>query len=353
MFNMALSGFKANMAAKVKETAEESGTDVKPTTRKNGVGMGLLNSASQVERKVEEYPMIEIENILPNEKNKYEQHEIDDLMMSIKDVGLLQPLVGYYVSDGKVKLTTGHRRLMACKRLVEEGQEEYKRLPVKIKSVDDLDLDLSDDLKEKYLIIVTNNQRRNELSQAEMLFEVETLREIYAALKRKGKKPKGTTRELIAKDMGIDERTVARYTNISNAASEDVKNAFVNEEIDLQTTQELVKQPTEIQDKALEKISKENEKEKASGSKPVTGKKKAEKAIREAIEEESGEEEKSTSKVSITEKELNSAQKEIEKAGEVLASAVGKKISKEKKNFLFSDLRTLSGLLKEIEELLQ
>lgn len=351
---MGLSGFKASMAAKVKETAEGA-VEVAPTTRKNGVGMGLLNNASQVERKVEEYPMIEIDNILPNEKNKYERNEIEDLMLSIKDVGLLQPLVGYYMSDGRVKLTTGHRRLEACKRLVEEdGIETYKRLPVKIKSIDDVDLDLSDDLKEKYLIIVTNNQRRNELTQAEMLFEVETLREIYAALKRNGKKPKGTTRGLIANDLGVDERTVARYTNISMAASDDVKEAFVNNDLDLQTTQELVKEEPEVQNKALKEISEMNKEEKTSGAKPVAGKEKAKKAIEKVKkEEESGREEKKSVQVSITEKDLKSARTEIEKASELLSSAVGKKISKEKKNFLFTDLKTLSGLLKEIQELLQ
>ncbi|MCD6068921.1 MAG: plasmid partitioning protein [Bacteroidetes bacterium] len=69
--------------------------------------------------------------LVPNPKNpriKYE--EIEELMESILENGLLEPLTGYY-KDDKVILKNGHRRKRAIDLALSKGHE-IERVPVKI-----------------------------------------------------------------------------------------------------------------------------------------------------------------------------------------------------------------------------
>lgn len=253
---MAVKGFK-----KLTEQAEQI---VSPETTKKRTGAfdGMLNDVSKSEKQMEEVLLVPIENIIPNELNEEiaGMSDIEELASNIDDIGLQQSLVGYPIEGGKWKLLTGHRRLEACKLLVEQGDNRFKRLPVVEQKPSDLDLPIDEELKEKYLMISTNVENRTNYSPQERMAQYEALKKIYEQLEKAGKKPKGRRREIIANEMKMPPMSVSRYEEIDKKAVPKVKKEFKENEMDLTATTALAKEEPEVQTKALAKAKKEAKK---------------------------------------------------------------------------------------------
>ena len=190
------------------------------------------------------------------------------------------------------------------------------------------------------------------------MFEVETLREIYAALDESGYKPAGKRRALIAKDLGVSEQTVARMTNISLHATDEVKEALTAGEIDLQTTQELAKESSDVQKKTLERLlddsdlDSETEDDLESAPKK-SSKKKAKEIIEDVkLENEIEKEVEDVEQIELKENDVSEVIQQINQTNEKVTSAIGKTFQKETKKHLATDLKKLMRLLQEIELLL-
>lgn len=149
---------------------------------------------------------IDIDDIIPNDKNVLSTDDIDELAESIHKDGLLNPLKVYKNEDGTYELFGGHRRYLALKKLVDED--------------DDFDPEVScivykrpaDELRERLQIIQDNAQRDMTRDDRKKLF-IE-LNNIFDTAEAEGNHAIGDGRakaDWIAVKLGISKRTVFRW----------------------------------------------------------------------------------------------------------------------------------------------
>lgn len=98
----------------------------------NAIAEDLKTAAS--DSFIDSLKMIEIEDIQPNEDNFYEMSEIEELAEDIERQGLMSVLIVETAENGKYRLISGHRRLTAIKRLVDEGRYKSTTVPCYVKS---------------------------------------------------------------------------------------------------------------------------------------------------------------------------------------------------------------------------
>lgn len=165
-------------------------------------------SSQPVNQKLEKTNIlkIDIDDIIPNDKNVLSTDDIDELAESIHKDGLLNPLKVYKNEDGTYELFGGHRRYLALKKIVDEDNDfdpevsciVYKR-PV-------------DQLRERLQIIQDNAQRAMTQEDRKKLF-VE-LNNIFDTAKAEGNYAVtgGQSKsDWIAVKLGICKRTVFRW----------------------------------------------------------------------------------------------------------------------------------------------
>ena len=149
---------------------------------------------------------IDIDDIIPNDKNVLSTDDIDELAESIHKDGLLNPLKVYKNEDGTYELFGGHRRYLALKKLVDED--------------DDFDPEVScivykrpaDELRERLQIIQDNAQRDMTQDDRKKLF-IE-LNNIFDTAEAEDNHAIGDGRakaDWIAVKLGISKRTVFRW----------------------------------------------------------------------------------------------------------------------------------------------
>ena len=212
------------------------------------VASGLFNKASlemaQANKKFIT-KQIAINDIIPNEKNEYNTDNIDDLALSIANVGLQQNLVVTEAED-KYRLITGHRRLLAVKKLVEQGNNEYKTVPCIVLNIDDIDLPISNELKELYALITTNAETRV-LTDSEIMMQIRNLKLIYSSLAEKGVTLSGRQRDLIANDLGISSAQVGKYEYTDRNLVSEFKKELEQGNISMNTANDIAHLPVEEQ----------------------------------------------------------------------------------------------------------
>lgn len=103
--------------------------------------------------------LLELEDVIPNEANCYDVKDLDLLAESIKEGGLLT-VIEVYEEDNRKILLSGHRRLAACKKIIEDGdrysfdgEDITGKIPAVIKSKP------SSDTQEVLHLISANHQR--------------------------------------------------------------------------------------------------------------------------------------------------------------------------------------------------
>lgn len=157
--------------------------------------------------------MIPAGNICPNPENKiYDIGDVSILKADIAEKGLRSPLE--VVSRGPVyMLIAGHRRLTACKQLLDEGDERFAYLPCIVVASQGADADL--------ISLITSNATARELSDGEKLKQ-------YAALDGALKRQKaaghldGRVRDEIVRITKNGSGTLGRYAAILNNCTPDV-----------------------------------------------------------------------------------------------------------------------------------
>ena len=115
---------------------------------------------------------IEISSLVPFENHPFKERsgmEQEELLESIKETGLLEPITVRFLSEGKYEIISGHRRVEACKKL------GLSKIPATIK-------ELSKD--EAIVAMVGSNIHREHLLCSEKAFAYKMKLE---ALKHQGK----------------------------------------------------------------------------------------------------------------------------------------------------------------------
>lgn len=209
----------------------------------------LLNEKSREEIKsVFKIKNLAIEEIEPDERNFYNTDEIEELKASIEMFGLQQNLV-VRESDSKYKIISGHRRLKALKELFSEGHEEFRTIPCKIESE-------IDDAKTELQLIFANSTSR-ELSDYEKTHQAIRIKELLKDLKTNGVKIPGKMRNLVAEVLNISPTQIGRMESIDKNLSEEFKEEFKNDNVNISIAYEISGLPEQDQKKVYDEY-KEN-----------------------------------------------------------------------------------------------
>lgn len=158
-----------------------------------GKGLGALLPSSKVSEPTEpaDVQRIRIENIVPNRyqpRNTFPQEELAELVASIKESGILQPIMVRRKGDGVYELISGERRWRASK---EAGLET---IPVVIRNCSD---------QESLLLALVENIQREDLNP------METAR-AYSRMMNEF----GLTQDAIAVKVGRDRSSVANFIRL-------------------------------------------------------------------------------------------------------------------------------------------
>ena len=120
------------------------------------------------------------------------------LMESIKERGIVLPLLAFTNEDGDPELISGHRRLWVAREL------RLETVPVIMKRVDRSEATL--------LMGISNFMNRQKVLPSERGF---TYAAMLKALKADKNRESGTARELLAKRLGEDARQISRFIRLT------------------------------------------------------------------------------------------------------------------------------------------
>lgn len=190
---------------------------------------------------------ISIENLVPSKENFYSTNEegIKELKDSIEVFGLQQNLVAKKIDDNNYEIIAGHRRYLALKSLYEEGKEQFKYAPCKIETEEE-------DIRSKLLLLITNSTAR-ELTDWEKTQQAEKLKELLIEYKKQEKLP-GRVREIVADILNVATSKIARMESISKNLSDDLKEEFKENNINISTAYEASKLPEDKQEEIYEEL---------------------------------------------------------------------------------------------------
>lgn len=176
--------------------------------------------------------MINIEDLVPSEKNMYGIRDVEELAADIKENGLYHNLVVRETESGKYEILSGERRYHALKSL------GHKKIPCQVRNLDDLDFEI---------MLIQANAKTRELTNGEKMKQVERLKVLYTKKRGSGEKLEGKTRDLIGNDLGMSGVQVGRYMKIAEKLDEPLKEKFEKDEITLRDADKLASLPKENQ----------------------------------------------------------------------------------------------------------
>jgi ParB family chromosome partitioning protein len=209
----------------------------------------LLNNSSEENKKSEKIArfktiQINVNDLIPSGENFYstDEEELKSLKDSIEIFGVQQNLVVKRVDGGKYEIIAGHRRYLALKKLVEEGKQQFEYAPCKVEIEED-------SIKDKLLLLITNSTAR-QLTDWEKTQQAEKLKELLVKYKKKEKLP-GRVREIIADILNTSPTQVARMESIPKNLTEDFKQEFKEEKVNISTAYEISKLPQDQQEEIL------------------------------------------------------------------------------------------------------
>ena len=219
----------------------------------------LLNSNSREVNKSEEDEMktlnfniknIDVDHIVPAKENFYSVDDIENIKQSIELLGIEQNLIVERIDRENYKLVAGHRRYFASKVLVEEGKEEFRILPCKIKSKSE-----DNTLLNKLTMIMTNSTTR-EITDWEKMQQSIEVEEIINQLKKENN-IKGRTRDLLSEILNISSSQLGRYKAINNNLIDELQEEFKNNNINYSVAYKASQLTKEYQLKAFIKLQEE------------------------------------------------------------------------------------------------
>ena len=218
----------------------------------------LLNERSKaaaVERENEprtadgmEQLTLDVYDLIPSQENFYSTQYINDLKQSIAIVGLLQPLLVERDGD-KFRVVAGHRRRLACMALVEDGLEQFRRVPCVTRAVEE-EGTVKTILDRLALIFANGFREKSDWEKME-----ETLRtEALIAELRKEVEVEGRTRWITAEFTGITEAQIGRYKSIKNNLCPELMQAFKAKRLGVSTAYELSGLSVDYQNRAADTL---------------------------------------------------------------------------------------------------
>lgn len=159
--------------------------------------------------RVQEIPVTELKPFQNHPFKVLQDDEMDRLCESMKEYGVLSPLMARPLPSGGYEIVSGHRRKIAAELL------GIEKLPVLVR-------DMTDD--EAVILMVDSNIQRENLLPSEKAFAYKMKLE---AMKRQAGRPKNNSPQLaanfrsddeVAKSAGISGDTIRRYIRLTELA---------------------------------------------------------------------------------------------------------------------------------------
>lgn len=185
-------------------------------------------------------------DIVITKHNKYSMDEINELATGIHMAGeLQQPLVLGKVGD-EFWLVSGHRRHAAIDMLVQEGEEQFAEVDCRYKPMTETEFRME--------LLIGNTFNRKPTDYDKMI-EAQEWKDLLQQMKKEGsfKPEKGSrTRDYIAAIMGEATGTIGTLQQISNNATDAVKEQFEAGTMNMTAAAETSKLPEEDQNAIAE-----------------------------------------------------------------------------------------------------
>ena len=152
----------------------------------------------------EQITYLPIDNLDSDAGNFYELTGIDALADNISVAGLQQPIrVRAGQEPGRYTIVSGHRRMVACRKLAEENPDAWREVPCIIETDN-----ASPALQQLRLIYANANTRQ--LTSAEMSEQAQQVEKLLYELKNEGYDFPGRMRDHVAEAVGASKTKLAR-----------------------------------------------------------------------------------------------------------------------------------------------
>jgi len=187
--------------------------------KKNALGRGLdaLISTEEIRTEGSSYiNEVELSKIFPNPdqpRHEFDEDALQDLCVSIKTIGVIQPISLRETPDGNYQVIAGERRYRAAK------MAGLTRIPAYVKTAED-------DLVMEMALI--ENIQREDLNSIEIALAFQKLQEIY-----------NLTQEKLSERLGKKRATIANYIRLLKLPAE-IQIGLQNRKIDMGHARALV-----------------------------------------------------------------------------------------------------------------
>ena len=145
--------------------------------------------------------------------NGYSLADIEQLADNIQTVGLLQPLRLRPGTQGRYFVSSGHRRRLALRRLVQDGDERFSRVPCIV------DRDGASPALQELRLLYGNANNRAKTS-ADLAQEARRVESLLVRLKGEGFQFRGRTRTMVAQLLQVSETRVANAQAIERGLAD-------------------------------------------------------------------------------------------------------------------------------------
>lgn len=220
---------------------------------KLGLGDRLNNNSRQGVIFTDEYRKVRLDprTLIPSERNKYAQDDIEELADNMLLVGQLQEVIVGRV-DGKDRIIVGHRRTAAAVLNINRGHDSFKLIDCKVREMTEALF---------MLTLHSANIFNRRLSDWELTEGVAEFKKYLIAAREAGEvEITGKMRDYIADAIGVSTGKMAQMESITNNLCEEGKEAFKNGDINFTKAYETSRLPEDKQKEVIasgEMLSKE------------------------------------------------------------------------------------------------
>jgi len=211
----------------------------------------------------EEIIMRDVHELVPNPKNeKYSLDNIEELAMMIQLTHNIEPIVLKTMDDGRVMITSGHRRRLAQLYRLEQGMTDNPMVPTITREIiNDFADAITDDEMETLNIVFPNKGQRRDLTPSQEADEIALIKPIIKKLydyQKAAGNIDSKFRPYFANIIGISETSLQRKEALRKI-SDEVKAEVDAGNITATAAAELASMDEEQQNSVVEAIKERGE----------------------------------------------------------------------------------------------
>lgn len=194
----------------------------------------LFSNENKVDKQSNEVVQLQVNDIVPNQfqpRTVFSEEKINELAQTIKNHGIIQPIVVRKIDNRRYEVIAGERRLRATKAL------NWNKIPVIIRNLTDT---------ESASVALIENIQREGLTAIEEASAYVQLIELHEL-----------TQEALAQRLGKSQSTIANRIRLLKLTKE-VQVALLNKQITERHGRILLKLEEDLQEKYLKKVLDDN-----------------------------------------------------------------------------------------------